>query len=347
MREPRGIRLILPIRLGIIGAGGAVRTLHWPVLEKLKNQIRVAAIASRGIEKARGLATLTGAGRTYPDYRELLADSEIDAVLTAVPIIANGRILLDSISSGKHVIAEKPLAATLEEGQQVLKACAATSKVILIAENYRYRPDLPRAREILGSGAIGEVAAFQMSIKFDMSAASRKIWTETNWRQQAEHSGGFLLDAGVHPVSFLRDLLGDVEEVFARTLDCSSLLKGPDGLLMQLGMETGATGQFLALYAATVKHETPMQLSIFGSRGTLELSPGLLEWTAGPTTGERIRVSRTDRGYGGQWRNFIAAIRRRAAIVSTPERAFGDMKLIAAALQSASDGKPVRLREFG
>ena len=294
------------------------------------------AIASRGIEKARDLAALTGAARTYADYKDLLADSEIDAVLTAVPIAVNGQILVDSVAAGKHVIAEKPLAATLEEGRQVLKACATTSKVVLIAENYRYRPDLPRAQDVLRSGVIGDVFAFQISIKFDMNAASRNIWTQTGWRQEAEHPGGFLLDAGVHPVSFLRDLLGDVEEVFAQTLDSSSVLKGPDGLLMQLKMESGVTGQFLALYTATVKHETPMQLSIFGTRGTLEVRPGWLEWTAGSTSEGKTRVSRTDRGYSGQWRNFIDAIRVRAAVVSSAERAFGDLKLIAAALRSAS-----------
>jgi predicted dehydrogenase len=101
------------------------------------------------------------------------------------------------------------------------------------------------------------------------------------------------------------------------------------------------------LYTATVKHETPMQLSIFGTRGTLEVRPGWLEWTAGSTSEGKTRVSRTDRGYSGQWRNFIDAIRVRAAVVSSAERAFGDLKLIAAALRSASQGKPVRLREFG
>jgi predicted dehydrogenase len=296
-----------------------VRTLHWPVLKRLRSRIRVVAIASRGSEKAQELANLTGGARVYPDYHDLLADANVDAVLTAVPIASNARVLMDSISAAKHVIAEKPLAATAAEGRQVLKACAATSKVVLIAENYRYRPDLFKAREIIHSGVIGDIFAFQLAVKFDVDAATRKIWTDRSWRREGEHPGGFLLDR-------------------------NPLMKGPDGLLMQLKLDNGVAGQYFALYTAKIRHETLLHLSIYGSLGTLELNTGTLEWSRGPEAGERIRIPRSDRGYVGQWLNFIDAIQGRAPVVSTPERALGDVAVIAAALRSASEGKPVHVR---
>src|SRR5262249_5785046 len=103
------------IRLGVIGTGAVVQRHHWPALQQLAGQIRVFAVASRNPENARRFARQSGAARVYEDYRRLLEDDEVDAVLTAVPIDLNGPVLLDAIRADKHVIAEKPLAATPRE----------------------------------------------------------------------------------------------------------------------------------------------------------------------------------------------------------------------------------------
>jgi len=167
----------------------------------------VTAVASRTREKAEAVAQQVKGARVYDHYRDLLADPEVDAVLIAVPIEVNHSVLIDAMRSGKHVLAEKPLAATPEQGLAVLDTPAPNS-VVAIAENFRYRRDLAKAREILAQGLIGEVFAFQLSVKFHLDAEVRRGWTERPWRRDPKYPGGFLLDAGVHPVSFLRDLLG-------------------------------------------------------------------------------------------------------------------------------------------
>jgi len=335
--------LSAPIRLGIIGAGGAVRTLHWPVLQKMARRFRIVAVASRSREKAEEFAAVAGGARVYGGYHELLADPDVDAVLTAVPIPSNARVLIDSVQSGKHVIAEKPIAATPAEGLEILQACSGAKAVVMIAENFRYRQDLLKARHILDSGVIGEVFAFQLTIRLDLDAEIRKIWTERPWRREAVHPGGFLLDSGVHPISFLRDLLGEVREVAAHTLDRHNVIRGPDSLMMQMKLENGAAGHYFACYTTKGKQETPLDLVVYGSGGTLEVSAGRVEWSNGLTGGARFRVPKTDRGYVPQWQNFYDAIERQAPVVSTPQRAFGDLLVIDAALRSAQQGKPVTL----
>lgn len=331
------------IRLGIIGAGGAVRKLHWPVLEKMRRQIQVVAVASRLREKAVEVASLAGGATVYENYRELLTDSGVDAVLTAVPIESNARVLIDSVRAGKHVIAEKPIAATPAEGLEVLRACSETPKVVLIAENYRYRQDLLKAREILMSGAIGALFAFQLNVRFDLDAEVRRIWTERPWRRDATHPGGFVLDAGVHPVSFLRDLVGEITEVFAQTLNRHPDITGPDSLIMQMKLDNDAAGQYFACYTAKGKRETLLDLTVFGSRGTLEIRPGRVEWSRDREMVGSFKVPKADRGYPRQWRNFCNAIQSGEAVVSTPEKTFGDLLVIDAALRSAREQKPVKL----
>jgi predicted dehydrogenase len=251
--------------------------------------------------------------------------------------------MIDSVAAGKHVIAEKPIAATPAEGLQVLQACSGAKSVVMIGENFRYRRDLMKARELVSSGAIGEPFAFDLNVHVDLDAEIRRVWTERPWRREPAHPGGFLLDAGVHPVSFLRDLLGDVCEVYAQTLDRHPIIGGPDTLLMQMKLDNGVAGQYLASYTAKCNRESLLDLTVYGSQATLEVRPGKVEYGHGPATGASFRVPKSDRGYEGQWRNFCDAIRGGAGVVSTPEKAFGDLLVIDAALRSAHEAKPVRL----
>src|SRR6266511_2420206 len=94
------------IRLGVIGAGAVVQRVHWPVLKEIGKQIRVVAVASRRPQNARAFARQTGSARVYNDYREMLQDPSIDAVLTAVPIELNAAVLIDAVRAAKHVMAE-------------------------------------------------------------------------------------------------------------------------------------------------------------------------------------------------------------------------------------------------
>lgn len=154
------------IRLGIIGAGAAVRELHWPVLQKLDSEVQVVRISNATIESARAFAKSVGSPKFGCDYRELLSDREIDAVLIAVPIEFNATVLIDAVNAGKHVLAEKPIAATRREALRVLKTCSKSNRVVAIAENFRFRGDLRRARELLQEWAIGDVFAFQLQVCF-------------------------------------------------------------------------------------------------------------------------------------------------------------------------------------
>src|SRR5206468_697218 len=119
------------------------------------------------------------------------------------------------------------------EARQILSACSKSSSVVAIAENFRYRSDLLKAKQVLMSGDLGSIFSFQLNVKFDLDAEVRRVWTERPWRRTPRHPGGFLLDAGVHAVSGLRDLLGNVLEVCAELSNQYPLIQGPDNLLMQ------------------------------------------------------------------------------------------------------------------
>lgn len=325
-----------PVRLGVIGAGAAFRKLHWPVLHNMTNEFRVEAVANRSRETAEAAALLAGGARVHETYRDLLRDPAIDAVLVSVPIDLSGAVLIDSVLCKKHVIAEKPLAATPQDGVEVLRACSESSAVIAIAENVRYRSDLAKGRELVQAGEIGSVFAFQMQVYFDLDAETRQVWTTRKWRRDAYFPGGFVLDAGVHPVAYLRDLLGEISELDALLLNRHPVVGGYDTLLMQLTLANGAIGQLFACYTARVTREVPLEWILFGSRGSLQLSGSRLLLSKGNRDRETaFSFDPDDRGYAAQWRNFYGAIRGNEPLLSTPEKAYGDLLVIDAAMHSA------------
>src|SRR5713226_9617593 len=262
----------MSVKLGIIGTGSAFRRLHWPVLQKMSDAFRVVAVANRSRAKAEQCAREMGGVKVYDDYRALLDDPEVEAVLTAVPIQVNAPILVDAIRAGKHVMAEKPLAATVAEGREVLRACKGTRKVIAVGENFRYREDVIRAREIIAGGEIGDVYCFQIASRVDLLTDFRRPWFEKGtWRHSPPHPGiGMISDMGVHVTSSLRDILGEVSEVYAQMLDTAPTTEGPDTILVQLTLCNNAVGHYLACYSAKVIKESVFDFMALGKTGSLQ-----------------------------------------------------------------------------
>lgn len=231
------------VKLGIIGTGSAVRRHHWPVLQKMPDAFRVIAVANRTPQNAGDFAREIGCTDVYSHYQALLDNPSVEAVLTAVPIGLNSQVLIDAIVAGKHVLAEKPIAATPSEAVAVLRACKDSAQVIGIAENFRYREDVAKARDLITRGAIGDVFCFRMSTTYDVATEFRRAMFEKGtWRHSPTYPGGMITDTSIHVISSLRAILGEVKYVYAQALEASEFKRGPDCLLAQLTLTNGAVG---------------------------------------------------------------------------------------------------------
>src|SRR4051794_37669424 len=93
-----------PIRLGIIGSGLAVRYLHWPALQRLPEQFTVVQNCDVDEKTARENGELVGSRGWTLDYREVLANPEVEAVLLSLPIHLTAQLIAESARAGKHVI---------------------------------------------------------------------------------------------------------------------------------------------------------------------------------------------------------------------------------------------------
>jgi predicted dehydrogenase/threonine dehydrogenase-like Zn-dependent dehydrogenase len=103
------------IRVGIIGAGNFATGMHLPNLRKLSDKYEISAICNRTGHKAKAIAEQFEAKYATTDYKEILADPEIDLTMICTRHNLHGKMVLESLQAGKHTFVEKPLCTTKEE----------------------------------------------------------------------------------------------------------------------------------------------------------------------------------------------------------------------------------------
>ncbi len=150
------------MKVGVVGCGRIATTVHMPSLNKIRGYELVAAadvnpVRLREVEKKFGVC------ETYDDYRLLLAKADVDAVFVCTPPQEHFQIAMDAIKLGKHVLCEKPLASTVEEGLTLKKAYeserkkAHASLFLMPAHNYIFTPCFVKALKLVENGEIGRI----------------------------------------------------------------------------------------------------------------------------------------------------------------------------------------------
>ena len=144
------------IRIGGIGPGdrGSGRLL---TAQKLGADIVALADVNKGFLDAMQGKLGTPVEKTYVDYHDLLAHKDIDAIIAAVPDHLHHDVMIDAVRAGKDAYCEKPLARTIEEGENMVAKVKATKQIVQVGNQRRSGEHFQKARDIVASGGIGEI----------------------------------------------------------------------------------------------------------------------------------------------------------------------------------------------
>jgi xylose dehydrogenase (NAD/NADP) len=243
-------------------------TLKWGLLStarinrRLIPAIRAAeraelvAVASRSQERAESYAAEWSIPRAVGGYQALLDDPGIDAVYISLPNSLHAEWSVRAAQAGKHVLCEKPLALSVEQCDQIIAAAQASGVVAMEAVMYLHHPLLHQARELLREGAVGQVRLLRGAFSFYLDRPDDVRW-------EPELGGGSLWDVGSYPVSFIRWMLGEPEQVFGwQTLSQSGIDEAFGGLLRY---ENGVLG----IFDCGFRHQFRVQAEVIGESGTL------------------------------------------------------------------------------
>jgi len=270
------------IRWGVIGAGDIVVRRVAPAIVELDN-CEFAAIARDRSELAESSARELGAMRWYSDWREMLADGEIEAVYIATPVHLHAEQSIAAARAGKHVLCEKPMAMNPGECDRMIEACEKHNVKLGVAYYRRFYPVLARVRELLSSGEIGKPVIAQMNAfeYVDMSADGPRGW----FLQRAKSGGGPMMDFGCHRLEVLLDLFGSVESVRGLTANVFFERQVEDTAAAFLEFDSGTTASVTVTHAARDPRDT---LDIYGTEGSIRI-PVLNNGTMNITTSQGSR----------------------------------------------------------
>ena len=216
------------INIVIIGYGG-MGSYHQKELmpHELVNVIGVYDIAQKAQDKARE-AGLT----VYDSLEQVLKDASVEAVLIATPNDVHKALSIAALRAGKQVICEKPVAMNVGELDDILAVAAETGNTFMLHQNRRWDPDFLVIRELYQNGQIGDL--FQIE-----SRVQGANGIPGDWREQAEHGGGMLLDWGVHLIDQILWLIDNPVKSMAADFSYVLGQEVDDGVILYLTFENG------------------------------------------------------------------------------------------------------------
>ncbi len=202
-----------PLGVAVIGAGMISQTVHLPVLSALA-AVRLLVVCDVDAMRAAAAAKRFGVPRAVTDYRQVLADPDIAAVVVATPHKWHYPITMAAIEAGKHVLCEKPLGMSFAEALALYTAAQRAGVRHMVGFTYRFVPALRYMRALIQQGVIGEPRHFRSLRLQDVPEE------DLGWRQRRELAGrGELFESGCHRIDYAHYLVGEIAAVagLART----------------------------------------------------------------------------------------------------------------------------------
>ena len=187
-------------RLGIIGPGSRGRFLMSFLVQNPKVDIvALCDIYQPSIDEALKLAPKA---KVYGDYRELLENNNIDAILVATPLSSHCKIVMDAFDAGKHVFCEKTIGFTMEEGFRMYNKHRSTGKIFFTGQQRLFDPRYIKAMEMIHAGTFGEINAIRTfwyrNGDWRRPVPSANLERQINWRLYKEYSKGLMTELACH-----------------------------------------------------------------------------------------------------------------------------------------------------
>jgi predicted dehydrogenase len=263
----------------------------------------------------------------------------VDAVDIVLPIEQLAAAVDMALAAGKHIISEKPITPTVEEGKKLLSVYSHhQSQVWMVAENWRYESAFVRAATAIEQ--IGRPYLCHWALHLGVLPGAKYYITE--WRRSGTFPGGFLMDGGVHHVAAMRLVVGEISHVSALAAQMRPDLPPSDTLTASLQFDFGLLGSYSVTYANTAPF--PSHLTIIGENGALQVNRDFLEVTV---DGQKEALPLApSQGVTDELAAFANAVREGASHRNSPGQALQDVAVVEAMLGSAKTGMRVKVERF-
>lgn len=257
------------IGFAVVGLGAIARGAVLPAFTRSKSA-KLVAVVSRDNNKAASVAREFEATAHYStnEYRECLANPEISAVYIATPPAAHESYAVEAASAGKHVLCEKPLAATVEQSARIVEACHRNRVLLMTAYRKYFEPSCLYLKQLIQKGDLGRIDVIHTGFSELYSPGTSLAWlVDPNLA-----GGGPLMDLGIYCVNTTRWLVNvDPVGVSAQswTHDKATFRDVEQGISFHLEFPSGLVVQGSTSYGAVLSSFIFVQ----GTKGWASLAP--------------------------------------------------------------------------
>ncbi|MEJ2291684.1 MAG: Gfo/Idh/MocA family oxidoreductase [Deinococcales bacterium] len=326
------------IRWGILSTANIAVGKVIPALQK-SELVEVSAIASRDLGRAQAVAEQLRIPHAYGSYEELLASPEVDVVYNPLPNHLHVPWSVRAIHAGKHVLCEKPIGLSAEEGEALLEAARAHPELkVMEAFMYRFHPQWLELKRIVDEGGIGELRTIQSFFSYFKRDPD-------NIRNRPEMGGGGLMDIGCYNVSLSRFVFGAEPRRVVSTVEFD-----PDLGVDRLASAILDFGRGTSTFTCSTQLAPHQAVDVFGTEGRLSLEIPFNAPQDGPTrlthqrAGESVErvFDRVDQ-YTLQGDALSRAVLEDTPVPTPLEDAVANMRVLEAVFGSGRAGSWVEL----
>ncbi len=328
----------------IVGLGSYATRQIMPAFAQCRRS-RITALVSGDPAKAQSYAAQYGVpSRGLYDYKtfERLADNpDVDVVYVILPNSLHCEYTVRAARAGKHVVSEKPMAVSVDEGRQMIDACRRAGRKLMIGYRSRFEPYNREAIRICRSGELGRLR----TITADHGLSARPgIWR----LQRALSGGGSLMDIGIYSLNAARYLSGEepVEVAAVEHSDRSDprFREVEDTLAFSLRFPSGVVAECLSTYSSAHNRYRAV-----GEAGWLDMEPAtsyegqtMRVKLGGPAQPRTVPGSTSDQ-FAAQLDHMSACVLSGEEPLTPGEEGLRDLRVMAAIYEAAREGRTVRL----
>lgn len=357
------------VRVGIIGCGGIAEGKHMPSLAKLEN-VEMVAFCDTIKERAEKAALDFGIkeAKSYEDYRELLKDESIEVVHVCTPNNSHCEITVASLEARKHVMCEKPMAISSDEGRKMVEAAKRTGKKLTIGYQNRFRTDSQYLHKVCSNGDLGEIYYAKAH-----AIRRRAVPTWGVFLDKEKQGGGPLIDIGTHALDLTlwlmnnykpQVVMGSTYHKLGKKKDAANAWGSWDPEKFQvedsafgfIKMENGATIVLESSWALNSLDEDEAKCTLCGTEGGADMKDGLringekysklyTEKIALGSEGVAFFSGSEESDADLEARLWIEAVINDTAPIVAPEQSLVVTEILEAIYQSAEREEPVYFKK--
>jgi predicted dehydrogenase/threonine dehydrogenase-like Zn-dependent dehydrogenase len=315
--------------LGLIGAGNFTGATVLPALKKLNANVKYISSAS-GLS-ATTLAKKFGISSATTNYKDILADADVDAVLITTRHNAHASMTIEALKAGKHVFVEKPLALTNEELLEIQNVYNQQDKTLTVGFNRRFSPFVTDAKKQLGGGNT------PMNIIATMNAG---FIPANAWVHDLQVGGGRIIGEACHLIDLISYLTGSLVESVVMNAMGENPEANTDNATILLKYKNGSTG-VINYFANGSKAYSKERFEIYSQNRTITIDNfRKSEYFGFSKSG---KSGSQDKGHQEQFRLFIESLKNGGAATIPFDEIMNTSMAAIAAVESLRNGTWVKI----